>query len=594
MSMAFHFFKRDLRRVWWLYSIWFLVYAAEGIFTAFYPPLQDWALVGNALVTRGLISFSVLHLLVLVVLVAQLVQEDPPVGSTAFWLTRPVSRASLLLSKTAGLGLVLLIPVFVNTAALSKFGFSPGDLALAAAEILAHQCSIVFPIAAIAALTPNFRWYGAATIGLAVGIGVVLFIPANGFNGGFVLDRNAVIALSNTRAFLGESILIASGGLVLAHQYLTRRTRRSIILAACAAGAYILIAGFWPWSFGNVAPIHADHAPFEPSKVALEVRPIQLNRRGFPGGGFAGVVSLGIYIQVPKGFSGEGIDAAFSLSGIPEDLYVQVRSANPKMTMPDGTAIKTFNQIPAGSSSSDSAVAAALGGIPVYSYFLGGSGSANLAVVDTDTFQRYRDGPVRIVDDFDLVAARYQVAAEIPIVKGGQFIFGRVSVRIMDLVPRPDGVTLVVLKSTILLSPDSSTLLGSNPLDPRLRGDPVFLLVNRSRREAVPINPTITRTGVGDSYLSGMLYQQNDQMPFGGGGGANAPVLDKHWLAGATLVCLERVPVFEFRKTAEVDLLKLGEPWLRKVANPPLQTPISGTPASGAPIAPPSTKAADR
>jgi hypothetical protein len=81
-------------------------------------------------------------------------------------------------------------------------------------------------------------------------------------------------------------------------------------------------------------------------------------------------------------------------------------------------------------------------------------------------------------------------------------------------------------------------------------------------------------------------------MPFGGGGGANAPVLDKHWLAGATLVCLERVPVFEFRKTAEVDLLKLGEPWLATLNGyehkSPLPTPASGTPPAGAPVAPPS------
>lgn len=549
MSLAFHFFKRDLRRAWWLYSIWCLVYAAEGLIAVSSPPKLG-GLFATAMV-RSLVLFPVLHVLVLVVLVAQLVHEDPLVGSTAFWLTRPVSRSALFLSKAAGLGLAVFIPVVVNTAALSRFGLSAGDLGLAALGILSHQCSFVLPIAAVAALTPNFRWCVAAAAGIAVGIGAILIVTSSGIGGGFGLDPYANIPLLNTRVMVEESVLIAGGGLILAHQYLRRRTRRSIAMAACVTVCCILVARPRPWSVGADTPISPEHAPFDPTRLKLEIFPAQLNAVRF------------------NGRSARTIDGSYRLPGMPPDLFIRVRTANPKLTLLDGTAVDVGHitrvaNFPwnGGFSTSDQpALAAALGGIPVYNYFHGGS-MATLAYVDNGALQRFRDSPARLVDDFDLVAGRYEVAAEIPITKGRQFEVGRVHLKIEDLIPRPDGVTLTLLESVVLVSPEFFLGPDPRPHDPRLRGDPLYLLVNRGRREAVPFNPNVTRTSESEFYLSGMLFQQTVEMPFGGGGGPRAPVIDGHWLTGATLVCLKQVPVFEFRKTAEVDLLKLGEPWL--------------------------------
>jgi ABC-type transport system involved in multi-copper enzyme maturation permease subunit len=547
--MAIHFFKRDLRRAWWLYSIWLLVYLAEGLFAVSISPKVDGGVASN--MALSFIMFPVLRILVLVVLVAQLVHEDPLVGSTAFWLTRPVSRFSLFLSKAAGLGIVVLIPVVVNTAVLSRFGLLHSELRLAAVGILAHQCSFVLPIAAVAALTPNFRFYGAAAAGMAVGIGVILIATSTGIGGSAVVDPYANIALLNTRAMVAESLLIGGGALILTHQYLARRTRRSIALAAFVAVAYILIAGYWPWSVVRDTPIRSEHPPFDPTPLKLRVFAAQLNDFNV------------------NGHSAKRIDGSYSLDGIPTALFVRVRTANPKLTLPDGTAVETFNSMTVlpwvgGFSKSDlPALGAALEGIPVDSYYDQGGSMTTLAYIDNGALQKFKDSPAKLVDDFDLVAGRYEVAAEIPIVKGRQFEVGRVRFRIEDLISRPDGVTLNILESVVLVSPSFSIRLGPQPFDPRLKGDPVYFLVNRSRREAVPFNLEITRRSVGEFYLGGMLFQQAVEMPFGGGRDPQAPVVDRNWLAGATFVCLERVPVFEFRKTAEVDLLKLGEPWLR-------------------------------
>ncbi len=560
--MALHFLKRDLRRAWWLYLVWFLLYAADGILAVSTPPSFDgfWS-TGAA---RQLIYFPVLHLLVLAILVPQLVHEDALVGSTAFWLTLPVSRLSLLLAKTAALGLVVLIPVAVNTAALSPFGLSVGGLGLAALGTLAHQCSFVLPIAAVAALTPNFRWYGAAAAGLAVGIGVVLVVTASGIGGSIAGPFND-IALSNTRALIDESLLLMGGGLIFAHQYLTRRTRRSLAMAACVAGTYALVAGYWPWSIGKNAPIHSEHAPFDPSTANLDVMATSLN----------GMSRIG--------FSGRIIGGAYYLSGIPSDMYIQLRAAKATVTLPDGAGVRTYNEIPtfpsAGYSPSESnALAAALGGIPVYKYTIS-EPATNFAVVDNDTLQRFKDSPAKLRDDFDFIAGRYEVAAEVPIAKGPAFDVGNMHARISDVIPRADGVTLIVLESTVRSVPSSSLRFGDTPHDPRLKGDPVYLLVNRSRREAVPFSLTVTRTSAGEFYLGGMLFQEMVQMPFGGGDFPRAPVLDKQWLAQATFVCLERVPVFEFSKSTEIDLPKLGEPWLSMKTQVPWSAPNNAAPA---------------
>jgi hypothetical protein len=545
MSTAIHFFKRDLRRAWWLYLVWFLLFAAEGVFAVSARPSFDgfWS-TGSA---RQLI-FSVLHLLVVAILVPQLVQEDSLVGSTAFWLTRPVSRFSLLLCKAMGLGLVVLIPVAVNTAALFKFGLSPGNLGLAGLGILAHQCSFVLPIAAVAALTPNFRWYGAAAVGMAVGIGVVLIVTSSGLGGSIVADPYAGISLSNTRAAVGEALLILGGGLVLAHQYLTRRTRRSTTLAVCFAGGYVLVAGFWPWSFGQVPPIRSEHVPFDSSGVTLGVIAAQLNSVG----------TMDVFRK--------RIDGVCSLGGIPSDLYIQVRETKAQLIFPGGTTVRSTNGIPSYPSSGfspseSSAPAAALGGIGVYCYTISDPMST-LATLDEGTLKKFKDSPARLVDDFDFVAGRYEVTAEVPIATGGAFEVGNVHSRIEEVIPRSDGVTLILLQSTVLPLPGFSITLGGNQRDPRLRGDPVYLLVNRRRREAVTFSPTVTRSSAGEFYLGGMLFQETVQMPFGGGDYPGVPVLNKQWLADATFVCLERVPVFEFWKSAEINLPKLGEPWL--------------------------------
>jgi biopolymer transport protein ExbD len=414
-----------------------------------------------------------------------------------------------------------------------------------------NQLHFVVPIAVLAALTPNLARFAAVTVAVTAGMGVLLIFTAPAVGVGAAAGPFAATALAKTRTVVEAVLLIAGGGLILAHQYLTRRRGRSIALATCLVGTYILAAGFWPWNLEREEPLRSSTPVFDPARVTLQVSVGSLNNSPY---------------NLLSGSVGKNIDGSYSLSGIPPELLVQVRSASPRLSAPDGTAVRTLGTIPTVpfyqyDPPAASAIAAALGGIPVHSFFLGGP-STTFVTVDGATFLRYKDSPVKLVDDLDLVVSRYEQAAELPLVSGSRYDRGSVHARINGLVPRVDGVTIVVVESSVNLLFSHSFHVVLQPTDPRLRGDPIYLLVNRGRKEAALVSQIMTRSSTNEIHLGGLLVQQRIELPFGGEGDRRAPAIDSQWLAGATLVRLERVPVAEFRRTAEIDLPKLGEPWL--------------------------------
>src|SRR6202000_1816827 len=73
-----------------------------------------------------------LELLFLAVFVPFIIQEEPLVGTTAFWQTRPLSRLQLLRSKLLFiLAVFVLPPLVVKTGVLAANGIAPRDIALA-------------------------------------------------------------------------------------------------------------------------------------------------------------------------------------------------------------------------------------------------------------------------------------------------------------------------------------------------------------------------------------------------------------------------------------------------------------------------------
>ena len=130
MNLIWHIIKKDVRALRWPLGLWTLVIILKlgtGVLllTADGTEAPEWftRLEGIATTFAGLELLSVL-------LVAALVQEDPLVGSSAFWVTRPVSGGRLLRAKLAAIGLVFILwPLVVTLPWWLACGYGPRELA---------------------------------------------------------------------------------------------------------------------------------------------------------------------------------------------------------------------------------------------------------------------------------------------------------------------------------------------------------------------------------------------------------------------------------------------------------------------------------
>ena len=112
MNLILHLIRKDFRHLRVLLAVWLGLAILQAV------------LIGSGLHTRAsdmrflfaLSQFigllSLLKTLLLIMVVSQLVQSDSTVGSTAFWLSRPISGRKLLASKSLFLVLTVIIPVF--------------------------------------------------------------------------------------------------------------------------------------------------------------------------------------------------------------------------------------------------------------------------------------------------------------------------------------------------------------------------------------------------------------------------------------------------------------------------------------------------
>jgi hypothetical protein len=549
MRTAFHFFKRDLRRTWWLLALWSIIYAAEALQATFtIPQISEWR-QGLAALSLTFLLFPGLHLIVLALVVAFVVFADPPADASAFWITRPVSRLELLVAKTASLVVLVSVPVVATAFAVAQFLPATGSLSLALLCAAGHELCFILPLAAMTAIVPNLRWYGVAILGIAAFIVASLITGYFTSGSSLLIDPYDAAALRTTKTVIGDLLIVAGGGFVFAYQYLRRRAAYSVRIAALVVAAYFGVSNFWPWRFGISRQLPSDRAPVEQTRINLKATAVSTGNFNLNG-----VVST-------------GIDGPVEIEGIPKAMYYVVRTSSPRLKLSNGAVVKTLDGIPVVqtgelSPSALSSVVAALGGIPVRTY-QSSSSNAALARIEGSLFERFKNEPAELVNHFDVVIGRYVVVAELPIEKGQQFEHGGMRSEISTVVHRPDeGVTIDVIDSLVAQGPSSISLApGAESRDPRLGGDPVFILLNRARREAVTVNTLISRGTSNQFYLGMVLVKQIRELPFGGKQDGSFPNIDAEWIRNAKLVCLEPKPLFEIIRTTTIHLSKLGEPW---------------------------------
>jgi hypothetical protein len=216
MAAVLHILKRDVRASW-------ILLCAMGAFLVL-QVLQSWNVLSLEYI-NGRRAFSpelftlVLYLIIMTIAV-RVIHEDSLVGTSAFWLTRPISRQTLLLAK--GL-FILLFLVFVPVTAcfvlLFHFGMESAQIIPFLLSILHIHLTIVCLFVAFAAVTPSWVSFSIA--------GVVALICQLIANNWFGITDIPGSGISGLRMF--GLLLFAVTLCVSVHQYLTRKTRRSVV-----------------------------------------------------------------------------------------------------------------------------------------------------------------------------------------------------------------------------------------------------------------------------------------------------------------------------------------------------------------------------
>ncbi len=247
MNLTWHIVKKDLRALKWPLGLWILLIIAK---------LGVGVVLLNADGTEGLDWFNKMDALAKVlaafefvsfVLTAAIIQQDLMVGTTAFWMTRPISGARLLRAKLICLGLVFIVaPVLVTLPWWLGCNYGIDEIGWAVTETVAAQAIAVLLGLLWSVVTDGFArflmWTLVTLFATPMLTGIIAYY-ASRHQGSFQPE------LVGTRFLL--ILLLSIGGIlvVVVHQFLTRNIGRSIAIIAGTVGLIVLTGAFWPWSW---------------------------------------------------------------------------------------------------------------------------------------------------------------------------------------------------------------------------------------------------------------------------------------------------------------------------------------------------------
>lgn len=256
MNLTWHIVAKDLRRLRLPLALWVALFFAEfavGLRLLNGSPLSYSSF--DNLQTFYWVLFA-LHAMIGYLLVASLIFDDPLVGTTAFWPTRPISGARLIGAKLLACVLVFgLLPILVTIPWWLYCGYGGHQVMEASLDSLVLQIipvSVGLLIASLTGTMPRFLTWTLLSVAV-LGFALVLHPKPQTTHLFFHGMEVAVDASGRTEGRFNMLYTIALAGvaLVITHQFLTRRLVRSLVLLACVAGLLTVEGLWWPLSYGD-------------------------------------------------------------------------------------------------------------------------------------------------------------------------------------------------------------------------------------------------------------------------------------------------------------------------------------------------------
>lgn len=258
MSLTWHIVRKDFRRMRWPLAAWLMLPLAEWtiLTRASGMPIEPPAIQGMQTMTAfwtGLTCFGGL------ILAAWLVMEDALVGTQAFWQSRPISPVRLLVAKTLGALLMFaVLPVLVMVPVWLAASFPPRDMAWCAVELALKQLMFTVAGVALAAVSESAGQLLVRMIVAAVAVPLLTGYCAGIFDRGIRYNGDG-LAETRYRIVMGLFVLLPL--VMIAHQYLTRRTRRTYAILGVGILLALGLRFGWSWDLsGSVRRFPEEHA----------------------------------------------------------------------------------------------------------------------------------------------------------------------------------------------------------------------------------------------------------------------------------------------------------------------------------------------
>ena len=200
-------------------------------------------------------------------LVGSLIQQEQPVGDRQYWVSRPVSRLSIVAAKAIFLVIFVCAPNLLSQGVvLSLTGFPPraylGSLFWNQTVLFVY----LVVAAAFASVTRSFRQYAVTSLVVFVVAGFLLVNQLNSPGGQWM-------GVQWVSEIAGQLALLLGGVMVLAIQYRLRRTGVArLAMGATVVTVLLLLCGpWWHTAFAVTAAVGAHEAGA--SRIQIDFEP---------------------------------------------------------------------------------------------------------------------------------------------------------------------------------------------------------------------------------------------------------------------------------------------------------------------------------
>jgi hypothetical protein len=452
VSLVLHVLGKDVRRFRVLLALWVipllitLLHAWPGGLARAASGGAGWAFIWIS-------SFiaPILLWLLLLAMIPLVIHEEPTVGSTAFWLTRPLSGRTVLLAKAAFIGGFLVLTLSaVEVAILWLERIPPLGLGLAAVDIVAAWLVTTMYLVVLAVLTQTFARFAITgailvvsywlTASLLLGI---LFASTRGRYHGLVLDSTLVAS----RDLVAWALVLVVGGLVVTGQYVTRRTVWARAAALVALLGIAMVGHVWHWDFlGRRAPAAVSASLAGSLAVTLAPDSLSVSERRSAYGDrvkravFGRLLFSGVppgYVAHPEGVSGSlqlgptrvGVDIHYSMDRLLEPT-VPGRSLGFRGWSPEG-------------------VQSLLGDVRLVGLEPSRFGLVGLADLDDEVYTRQRAGAGRYSVTVHYGLKAYHLSGQVPLETGARLAWSTGHVEVTGVAPRSDGVEVTLRETDV-------------------------------------------------------------------------------------------------------------------------------------------------